>query len=36
MKTKVCLSTLDSWDFDDFTLIASFISYDNDDFICGK
>ena len=36
MKIKVCLSTLDSWDFDDFTLIASFMPYDDDDCIYGN
>ena len=36
MKTEVCFSTLDSWDLDDFTLIDSFMPYDDDDCICGK
>ena len=29
-------STLDTWDLDDFTLIALFMTYDDDDCICGK
>ena len=36
MKTKICLSTFDSWDLDNFTLIALFTPYDDDDCICGK
>ena len=36
MKTKACLSTLDSWDLDNFTLIALFMPYDDDDCIMVK
>ena len=33
MKTKVCLPTLDPWDSDDFTLLASLMPYDDNDCI---
>ena len=33
MKTKICVPTFDSWDFEIFTLLTSLMPYDDDYYI---